>query len=174
MDINYNKNFFKKEEDNQSAFSDKSKKNTNKVKFKQLKSYFNFKLYLKKELSSKEKKEESFYLIDKNWIQEWKKCVVYDKIKKYYKNLNLNRDLNDEDYNWIESIIKNNSNNKFLPFDNSKIYYNNEINLLADFVIANELCYESFTLESIKNINLLKEKSFQATIVKEKIILKIK
>ena len=173
MDINYDKNFFKKNEDNPSIESNnnKFKNSPYMTKINQLILYFNFRLYLKNALSSTEKEEKTFYLIDKKWIQEWKKNIGYDKIKECYDNFQLNRDLNNKDYNWIESIIKNNINNELLPLDNFRIYNNNEIDPLADFIMVNENCYKSFIFENIKTMNVLNGKGFQTIILKEKIIL---
>ena len=46
------------------------------------------------------------YLIYKNWIQKWKKHVGYKTMREKCAKYNFNnRELNDNDYNWIEPII---------------------------------------------------------------------
>ena len=81
------------------------------IQFHQLKAYFNFKRILDKALNSNSMDNNltQCYLIDKNWFRKWKKYIGYDEFKKDYDNHSLNRDIINDDYKWIEPIIKKNS-----------------------------------------------------------------
>ena len=187
MDINYDKNFFlnymKNLNPNQvnQVYNIKNKNNMKMylLQFKQLINYFNFKNKLNEELTKKRIDNNPFtidkmFLIDKNWIQKWKNHVGYNEIKEKIQKYQINRELNVDDYNWIEPIISKNAPENFLsPIDNSNIYYNNNINPLADFIIVNEICYQLFTVANTQKINSLNNKSFPIKIFKEKLILTI-
>ena len=96
------------------------------LQFIQLKEYYNFKKDFidnlnsgnfpnKKEkegnqdneikIGDKENKciiQNEYCLIDKNWIENWKKYVGYDEV---IKNINNNNKIKLNDYHWIKSII---------------------------------------------------------------------
>jgi hypothetical protein len=74
------------------------------IQFQQLKTYFNFKRKLDIALrsSSMNNNLTQCYLIDKNWFRKWKKHVGYDEFKKEYENHNHTREINNDDYKWIE------------------------------------------------------------------------
>ena len=61
--------------------------------------------------------EDKFCLIDKNWINKWRKHVGYDEIKTILKNQNIN--INDiKPQEWILNIIEKNSKELLLsPHD---------------------------------------------------------
>jgi len=153
------------------------------IQFKQLINFFNFKRFLNEELSKDNNNEnvsndnndkKRYYLIDKDWVQEWKKHVGFNKVKEKFDKYHLNRDLNDSDDNWIGPIIsKYSKDNKLYPLNNNTIYQNNNnINPLGNFIIVDENCYKLFTLGSNNNKEKEKEEqSFQIKILKEKIII---
>ena len=78
-------------------------------KFKQLIAYSNFRLKIKSLLSQNINKnlysQNNYCLIDKNWLEKWKKHVGYNEIKKAYHSYKINRYLNANDYEWIKPII---------------------------------------------------------------------
>ena len=151
------------------------KNNAFYLEFRQLKEYFNFRRKFKVEKKDINKLgkpiQNEYYLIDKNWLNKWKEFVGYNKISA----LNLNRDMNDNDYHIFKQYLpKNLENNKLYPLDNSKIYNNNgDINSLAEFVIINKGCQKAFA-ESRQNMeyNII-EKSVPVKFLHDKIILNI-
>ena len=97
--------------------------------------------------------QNSYCLIDKNWIEKWKKHVGYHDIINYCKNNQINRKLDSNDYKWISKIIEKNSIENYLnPLDMSFIYKNNEIDPLSDFDIIHKDCFILFSIGS-KNIH---------------------
>ena len=113
--------------------------------------------------------QNDYYLIDKNWLNKWKEYVGYNDIIK----LNLNRDINDNDYDLFKKFLpKNMKEIRLFPLDNSNIYLNNgEINPFSEFIIINKECHNIFG-ESRKNMNYIyKERSVPLKFLKNKIIL---
>ena len=103
--------------------------------------------------------QNSYCLIDKNWIEKWKKHVGYHDIINYCNNNQINRKLNSNDYKWISKIIEKNSIENYLnPLDMSFIYKNNEIDPLSDFDIIHKDC---FILFSIGSKNIPENKNFK-------------
>ena len=155
-------------------------KESNKVKdyfleFRQLKEYYNFHRKFKANMIDKtiigKMLQNDYYLIDKNWLNKWKECVGYNDIIK----LNLNRDINDNDYDLFKKFLpKNIKDIRLFPLDNSNIYLNNEeINPLSEFIIINKKCHDVFG-ESRKNMkNEKNERSRPLKFLKNKIILTI-
>ena len=145
------------------------------LEFRQLKEYFNFRRKFKVDKKAINKLgkpiQNEYYLIDKNWLNKWKEFVGYNNISA----LNLNRDMNDNDYHIFKQYLpKNLENNRLYPLDNSKIYNNNgDINPLAEFVIINKECQKAFA-ESRQNMeyNII-EKSVPVKFLHDKIILNI-
>ena len=191
MDFNYDKKFFenyiKKLNANQinQMYNLKNQQNmkSHLLQFKQIIAFYNFKKKLNEDLSrdismQNSQNEPNFvnnkmYLIDKDWIQKWKKHVGYEEMKETSQKFHLNRELNDDDYNWIEPIInKNSSENLLSPLENRKFFDDDE-NLLADFIIVDEYCYKLFTIGERNTINELMNKSYTIKIYKEKLILNI-
>jgi hypothetical protein len=115
------------------------------------------------------------YLIDKNWFRNWKKHVGYEDIKKDYDSHNLNREIENNDINWIEPFIKKNtSENPLSPLDNKEIFDKNGINPLADFIIVDEICYKLFLLKEMgTDFVLSKDKSFPIKFSHQKIIIEL-
>ena len=117
--------------------------------------------------------QNNFYLIDKNWLEQWKKHVGYNEI---YKLIN-NRDLTNKDRNWIKTYIeKSSSENKLSLLDNKIIYVDEKIDPLSDFDIIDKECYKNFTFEfnqSLFNRETIKSRSYPVQILKEKILLLI-
>ena len=194
MDYNYNQKFiddyFKKLGDNQRTqlynLNIQPNKQSHSIQFKQLIAFYNFKKKLNEDLSKDmsinnnqtipNEINEKMCLIDKNWIQKWKKHVGYEEIKERCETYNINnRELNEDDYKWIEPIINKNSKENYLStLDNSKIFNNNEINVMANFIIINEECYKLFSIGSKNEKKELINKYYTIKIFKEKLILKIK
>ena len=147
------------------------------IQFKQLIAYFNFKLKLKTKLKNQNNFGEvmkEIFLIDKRWFINWKKHVGYYEIKKkFIKDNNNIRELNENDYEIIEPIINSHSVNLLTPLENKKIYNNkNELDLYAEFVIVDKSCFYLFTLVNKIPKNLLSLiKSYQIRIYQEKYIL---
>ena len=147
------------------------------IQFKQLIAYFNFKLRLKTKLKNQNNFGEfmtEIFLIDKRWLSNWKKHVGYYEIKKKFTKDNNNiRELNENDYDIIEPIINSHSVNLLTPLENKKIYNNkNELDLYAEFVIVDKSCFYLFTLVNKIPKNLLSLiKSYQIRIYQEKYIL---
>ena len=145
------------------------------IQFKQLIAYFNFKLGLKTKLKNQNNFGEvmkEIFLIDKRWFINWKKHVGYDEIKKKFTKDNNNiRELNENDYDIIEPIINSHSEHLLTPLENIKIYNNkNELDIYAEFVIVDKSCFYLFTLINKIPKNIL-IKSYQIRIYQEKYIL---
>ena len=153
------------------------------LQFEQLINYYNFKKQFEKilitgEISNDFEKTENniksqivqkkiitqnnYCLIDKNWIEKWKKHVGYDHIIKYCNDNKINRYLNDDDndYKWISKIIENNYiKNCLTPLDMSSFYKNNELDILSDFEVVNQNSYKLFiagSKETHENLNYTK------------------
>ena len=146
------------------------------IEFRQLKEYFNYKKQFKANRGFNVGKiiSNEYYLIDRNWLNKWKEIVGYN----YFHSLNLNREMNDNDYQLFLSYItqnKNNEDNYIFPLDNSNIYLNNgKINPYAEFVIINRACYQAFK-ETKQNsgYNNINERTIPIKILKDKLILNI-
>ena len=146
-------------------------KNQFSLQFKQLKSYYNFRRIFKESLKQgkclfpNENNDNSpfqnknsfvqkiFCLIDKKWLQQWKNHVGYDLIHEELKKRKINRELNDNDYQWLKSIIEYSSKENYIfPLNNKNIYKNNSniIDPRAEFEIINEKCYKNFIIGNIE------------------------
>ena len=81
------------------------KNNAFYLEFRQLKEYFNFRRkfkFDKKDINKQGKPfQNEYYLIDKNWLNKWKEFVGYNNISA----LNLNRDMNDNDYHIFKQYL---------------------------------------------------------------------
>ena len=121
------------------------------LEFKQIKEYYNFQRKFKSDKDNSIKNQnplpQKYYLIDKNWLNQWKEFVGFKKFCKMVSK----RDVTDNDYNiFVECIPKEKKENKLSPLDNSKVYVNGEINPLAEFMIINKESYDAFN-ETRKN-----------------------
>ena len=149
------------------------------IQFKQLISYFNFKLYLRKLLSDKNtnnKQIEELYLIDKEWLKNWKIHTGYKNIKKFYNSMKRNNDLiENKDDDWLLPTINNNFQSlKLIPLDNSKIFINNkELNLYSEFVIVDKNSFFRFSLNFRQDKKKILNKKYNASVFYRKIILKL-
>ena len=156
------------------------------IQFLQLIAYFNFEIKLNKELTKEPSQpptnkyfndNKKFRLIDKNWLQKWKQFIGYPEIKTEYEKKNLNKELNENDYNWIEPIIKNHitkTKNDLKCLDNKVILdENSSIKPLAAFEIVDNICFKLFNIGNRKTDFLLMEQNceIEIKILKEKIIL---
>ena len=147
------------------------------LEFNQLKEYYNFRRKFNADKTDKNKQgkwiQNEYYLIDKNWLNEWKQFVGYNEIHQ----MNLNRDMNDKDYNLFITIFNNkNKENKtkLFPLDNSELYFDNgEINPLAEFIIIDKKCNEAFGKSRQNMVYNVKEKHIILKFLKDKIILNI-
>ena len=165
---NYNQNQF---------FNNNFNNNMNKPflnEFNQLKEYYNFRLKFKKLLNKGQNNDSfiqnTFYLIDNNWFQKWKKYVGYDNIKDIFGKNNYEREICDKDYIWIEPIIKQNSEENIIaPFDYQHIYYNGKINVLSYFIIIDNNCYDLFNLQNGNNLS--NGKTYPLKFLKGKVIV---
>jgi len=147
------------------------------IQFQQLKAYFNFKRRLDTSLNkiSINNNFTKCYLIDKNWFRNWKKHIEYEEFKNLYDMYSLDREIYDKDSGWIEPIVTKNKNDKlFSPLDNTKIFHDNNINPLADFVIVDEECYKLFSSERKEgDYGLSIDKSFPIKNFYQKIIVQL-
>ena len=140
--------------------------------FSQLKAYHNFKnrfvnMYEKGQNNSNFIINE-FYLIDRKWIKKWKKYIGYNQISRILKK---SRELVDNDYYWVEPIMKKNmEENELPPLFNQNIYQGNQINPLADFIIIDKVCYKSFIQEKIYEISY-PLKFFKETTMNKSIVM---
>ena len=145
------------------------------LEFKQLKAYYNFQRKFKADKKDKSKQGKTFqkeyFLIDKNWLNEWKEVVGYQKIH----DMKINRDIeeNVRDYNIFKSCLPQNINElKIAPLDNSNVYnQNGDINPFAEFIIINKECLKLFG-ESRQNLKVkVLEKACPLIFLDDKIIL---
>ena len=62
------------------------------LEFKQLKAYYNFQRKFKADKKDKSKQGKTFqkeyFLIDKNWLNEWKQVVGYQKFYNIFLHMN--------------------------------------------------------------------------------------
>ena len=146
------------------------------IEFMQLKEYYNFRRKFKLDMKDKNKQgifnANDYYLIDKIWLKKWKEYVNY----KIFHDFNINRDVEDYDYNnFIKLCFANyKPENKFFPLDNSSIYLNNgDINSLASFEIINKKCHEIFSKPREGMVYNINEKRVPLKFLSDKIILYI-
>ena len=182
-----------KKEDTQIYNMHENENNLFRIQFKQLIAFFNFRRKFKEalntgtfivkdpyDISGKERNNEGyiqnlFYLIDKKWLEQWRKHVGYEEISKYCHQNNINRDLNEDDYKWIKPYIdKNTRENKLCLLNNQIIYNSDKIDRLSDFAIIDKESYKSFTFEFNKNLfnyETIKCRAYPVKILKEKLLL---
>jgi len=159
-----------------SSTEDEETKLYSQIKFHQLKAYFNLKRRLDSFLKSNImlKNFTKCYLINKIWFRNWKKHVGYDDIKKDYDNHNIDKEIEDNDFKWIEPFIKKNSTqNPISPLDNKEIFDKKDINPLADFIIIDEISYRLFSLKTMGTNYAFKDKSFKIKFSHQKIIVEL-
>ena len=111
--------------------------------FNQLTEYFKFRNDFKKleEKGYDKFIQNEYYLISKEWIQNWKQYTRYKEIKKILENkIQLGNNYIPFIYNFIRQKINLNQ----YPLNNSIIYNNGEINPLANFIIINRKCFNLF------------------------------
>ena len=147
------------------------------LEFRQLKEYYNSRRKFKADKNDTSKQEQiiqhGYYLIDKNWLNEWKLLVGYQK----FHEINLNRNVNENDIDYkifVGCLPPNKRGLKIAPLDNTNIYgKDGQINPFAEFVIINKECLNVFA-ESRPNKKGEKiEKSCPLKFLKDKIILYI-
>ena len=147
------------------------------IQFKQLITYLNFKILLKEKLSNPNTNNESLkemYLIDKEWLKKWKWHIGYKEIKAFHKKFKKKiMQIEEKEYDWIEPVIKNNSQIFLTPLNNEKIYGNkNKFDILSEFIIVNKECYSLFSLNFTKAQNKLnKIKNYEVRIFFGKLVL---
>ena len=96
--------------------------------------------------------QNSFCLIDKNWINEWKKRIGYIKI---IQKINRNK-IKNTDYETVKEIIKQNSEGYFhIPIDiytkYNTIYKDNKLDIFSNFDIIYKKWIKEFYPEMQKN-----------------------
>ena len=148
---------------------------------------------------SSEKKEKKFYLINKNWLDKYKKYYLYDDIIKYLlndTNEKINFEYNKDDIeDLIDSFLKefkdkienlNNFNEKDEPYKvkyeldktsiNKNIKLNGIIEYFKDFEIFSEKIFSIFLTALKKNIIDEQDKyiSRSCIIIGQKIIIPLK
>ena len=129
-----------------------------KLEFQRLKAYYNFRLKIKKKLKEENNNKydnEQYYLVDKKWLNNWKKHVGYTNICQERYNINsYSKEINDEDYDKIEPLLKIFCNqNTIFPLVNNEIYANGEINPISDFIFTDKNCFDSFASPNFLNEN---------------------
>ena len=140
------------------------------LEFRQLKEYYNFRIKFKADKNDKSKHgilfQQGYYLIDKNWLNEWKQIIGYQK----FHDIRLNREINENDYSaFLGCLPPNIRELKIGHLDNANIYgKDGNINPFAEFVIINKECQKVFE-ESSLNKNV--EKSCPLMFTNGKIIL---
>ena len=100
---------------------------------------------------AKEFKKHNHYLISKEWIGKWKQYIGYEEIKNKMKQMQKPT-LESSDYQWVQTIINNNTKDKALaPLVNRDIYetlFQNmsavTINQMKDFIVLDEQTFMSF------------------------------
>jgi hypothetical protein len=143
-----------------------------KSQFTQLKEYYNFRNRFHQTLShiktDKNLIGNKCYLIDKNWLEQWKEYVGYNEIR----SLHLRRDIEDDDYGFVEPYIEKYAKKSQLPpFNTENIFQNGELNPLSEFSIIDEECFEKFFSGKCKDIK--KDKSFTMIFIKNKLIINL-
>ena len=151
--------------------------NDYKLEFQQLKAYYNFRVNLKKkleEVNDDKYDKNQYYLIDKKWLQNWKKHVGYNYICQERFNLHLyNKEINDNDYINILPFLKIFCDkNTLFPLVNNDIYVNGEINPLSDFIFVDKNCYDLFVIPN--NLSNENNQSFPIIFFNGNILLKLK
>ena len=146
------------------------------LEFKQIKEYYNFQRKFKSDKDNSIKNQnqnpspQKYYLIDKNWLNQWKEFVGFKKFCKMVSK----RDVTDNDYNiFIECLPKEKKENKLSPLDNSKVYVNGEINPLAEFMIINKESYDAFNETRKNTAYYMNEKSIFLKFLHDRIIMTI-
>ena len=140
--------------------------------FIQLKEYYNFRNRFHQALSYiKDNKNligNKCYLIDKNWLEQWKEYVGYNEIR----SLNLRRDIEDDDYGFVEPYIEKYAKKSQLPpFNTENIFQKDKVNPLSEFAIIDEECFEKFISGKCKDVK--KNKSFTMIFIKNKLIINV-
>ena len=144
------------------------------LEFKQIKEYYNFQRKFKSDKDNSIKNQnpspQKYYLIDKNWLNQWKEFVGFKKFCKMVSK----REVTDNDYNiFIECLPKDKKENKLSPLDNSKVYNNGEINPLAEFMIINKESYDAFNETRKNTAYYMNEKSIFLKFLHDRIIMTI-
>ena len=151
--------------------------NNNKAEFDLLITYYNFRIKFKKKFIKGQNNssfiEKTFYLIDKKWLKNWEKYIGYEDIRDIMGKDNIDRELINADYNWIEDIYKKTSaENVNYPLTNKNIYYDGKLIPLSEFFIIDKNCLDLF-ISLYNGFSLNNEKSYPIKFLKEKILLRI-
>ena len=116
--------------------------------------------------------QNKFYLIDKNWLEQWKKHVGYQDICTNCLQKNINRNLTQNDFNWIKPYIEKNTKENKLPILDNKIIYNiDKIDPLSNFEIIDKESFESFIFGFNNNSKPTKSRTYPVKILKKKLLL---
>ena len=143
------------------------------LKFRQLKEYINSQrqFFLDRNDISKQNKviHNKYYLIDENWVKQWKESINFEKFYELFQN----RFVTEDDYSlFIEHMPKSRSNNLLL--NNSEVYDNKgEIKYLSNFIIVSSKCYDTFNEQRKKTVYDIKVTSPEILFLKDRFILTI-
>ena len=143
------------------------------LKFRQLKEYINSQrqFFLDRNDISKQNKviHNKYYLIDENWVKQWKESINFEKFYEIFQN----RFVTEDDYSlFIEHMPKSRSNNLLL--NNSEVYDNKgEIKYLSNFIIVSSKCYDTFNEQRKKTVYDIKVTSPEILFLKDRFILTI-
>ena len=153
------------------------------LQIKQLKKYLEFQQKLDDDLSKITNDNKSmnqktkiyqnkFYLIDEEWINNWKKHIGYTEIKRNIQTKYKDKELKSIDFykNFAPIIKKYSFRNSLFPLNNQNIYNEKGIDPLANFEIINKECYDLFKLGGIKKKENI-EKTFPIKIGKEQYMI---
>jgi hypothetical protein len=170
--INNTLNQFNPNDSNQILLNNTNNYNNFKKEFNLLKTYYNYRINFEKKFDKGQNGDSfiqnTFYAIDKKWLKNWENYIGYTYIRK---NLNINRELNDGDINWVAEIYEKTSKEHVIyPLTNNYIYYNGELNLLSDFFIIDKECLDLFKSLYTKNYSL-DAKSYPIQFFKEKLLM---
>ena len=68
-------------------------------------------------------KNRQYYLINKEWVQKWKRYIGFEEINNEMKSRGK-KIIELIDYNWVQPIINKNKMNKYLePLNNREIFF---------------------------------------------------
>ena len=117
--------------------------------------------------------QQKLCLIDKKWIQKWRKHVGYEEIKDKFHKYGYKLIDNNDNYKWIIPIIeKNYKDNLLHPLDNKGIYNeNNEVIPDSDFELISNDSYKLFSIGSKKTMDITNCRLLHASFLNEKYIV---
>ena len=158
--------------------------NVNQIEFFQCLRYIFFRSKLKHKLKDpnylmNKTWEDNYYLISHDWIEKWRNYVDFGRINEKMKQLSKEY-ISNEDFVWVQEIIKNSSQNKKLePLKNREIYkllqYNRFIiDPMKRFVLIDkDTFYYFLNKNDIYENNINYHPSVKVKFLFEKMIIKL-